>query len=722
MAFWGTEVKAGKPFTLKPDDARGRLHISQATLGIGTGTKKSVVQCNVGKRSPVFLCSLFPEQSESCQLNLEFEEADEVVFSVIGPISVHLTGYYLGGSRLYNPDDASESYGEDIADTETERSTDGSDEGEYEDSFIDDADPEVIPSSPVSIDGVGEEMLHKRKLKNEKAKNRRLRKKYLPCQSDDDYTSQQHTFANGGTSMPALYSETDDRMTISSFYKSAERNKSPEASEKAEKERGQKINEMKDDGNYATMAERKANAVVDSELKRQPDQHESILPSAHVGSENGVKPKKKRKKQSKEEKQLITGIEDDFFFGTILKWDKAQQNETKADKSSQDIAVTNEEDQRTKNDKGDIMLHFSPPSFELDHGIPAESGKKKKKQAKEEKGLEAGSPFHANVNEDDKAKGENIEQHILLENDENQKKENDEGILLPSIQLVHGIAAKSSKKKNKQAKEEKGLQAENPSYGNVNRDDKTQPNEAKGENIEQEVFLKNEENQKKENDEGISPPCIELVHGIAAKFSKKKKKHAKEEKGLQAEIPFYGIVHRDDKTLPDEAKGENIEQDVLLKNEEHEKQENDESKAVLRGNSQLPSTQVGPENGLKPKRKRKDKTLEVDSGKDTNVIKEDQSSQEELKSNHIECDGSLQNKENQSSVQNLLSDVYRVFDNNQSANENHSRKRKKKRKGRTLDDGEALNMDKAKDRSVMDIDGNNGDEKQSQLRSPFQMD
>ena len=46
-----------------------------------------------------------------------------------------------------------ESYGEDIADTETERS-DYSDEDEYEDSFIDDdADPEVFPPSPISNDG-----------------------------------------------------------------------------------------------------------------------------------------------------------------------------------------------------------------------------------------------------------------------------------------------------------------------------------------------------------------------------------------------------------------------------------------------------------------------------------------------------------------------------------------------------------------------------------------
>lgn len=45
-----------------------------------------------------------------------------------------------------------ESYGEDIAETETERSTGNSEEDNYEDSFIDDSDPKVVPSSPVSND------------------------------------------------------------------------------------------------------------------------------------------------------------------------------------------------------------------------------------------------------------------------------------------------------------------------------------------------------------------------------------------------------------------------------------------------------------------------------------------------------------------------------------------------------------------------------------------
>lgn len=79
----------------------------QATLGIGSATNKSIVQCNVGNKSPVFLCSLFPDRAESSQLNLEFEEAEEVIFSIVGPRSVHLSGFYLGSGRHYAADDES---------------------------------------------------------------------------------------------------------------------------------------------------------------------------------------------------------------------------------------------------------------------------------------------------------------------------------------------------------------------------------------------------------------------------------------------------------------------------------------------------------------------------------------------------------------------------------------------------------------------------------------
>lgn len=76
----------------------------QASLGLGSSLTKSVLLCNIGNKNPFFLCSLFPEKSESLLLNLEFEEVDDVVFSVIGPRSIHLSGYYLGGGQYRSLD------------------------------------------------------------------------------------------------------------------------------------------------------------------------------------------------------------------------------------------------------------------------------------------------------------------------------------------------------------------------------------------------------------------------------------------------------------------------------------------------------------------------------------------------------------------------------------------------------------------------------------------
>nr|GMD62407.1 peptidyl-prolyl cis-trans isomerase FKBP43-like [Ipomoea batatas] len=115
------EVKAGKPVSHCFERTR-RLRISQATLGIGDSTTKSLVQCNVGNKTPVFLCALLPDKTESCHLDLEFEEEDGVVFSVLGPRSVHLTGYYLSKSSHAYAGSDTESYGEDIANTDTELS------------------------------------------------------------------------------------------------------------------------------------------------------------------------------------------------------------------------------------------------------------------------------------------------------------------------------------------------------------------------------------------------------------------------------------------------------------------------------------------------------------------------------------------------------------------------------------------------------------------------
>ncbi|OEL12749.1 Peptidyl-prolyl cis-trans isomerase FKBP53, partial [Dichanthelium oligosanthes] len=127
----GVEIKPGKPYTLTQNDYDGRLRLTQATLGDevgkgekGTGRKKCVLQCSVEDKDPVYLCAMVPEQSETCHLELEFDE--EVTFSVIGQRSIHLAGYYV-------PD----AYGEDMSDSDS-----GSDslQGSDEDGFLEDDD------------------------------------------------------------------------------------------------------------------------------------------------------------------------------------------------------------------------------------------------------------------------------------------------------------------------------------------------------------------------------------------------------------------------------------------------------------------------------------------------------------------------------------------------------------------------------------------------------
>lgn len=68
--------------------------ITQATLGLGTSMEKSILQCTIGLKSPIFLCSLRPHATESCPLNLELDNGDFVTFSIIGARSIHLSGYF----------------------------------------------------------------------------------------------------------------------------------------------------------------------------------------------------------------------------------------------------------------------------------------------------------------------------------------------------------------------------------------------------------------------------------------------------------------------------------------------------------------------------------------------------------------------------------------------------------------------------------------------------
>ncbi|KAF0912168.1 hypothetical protein E2562_013056 [Oryza meyeriana var. granulata] len=191
MAFWGVEVKAGKPYAHRHDPSHGRLRICQATLGSCDSAARTVVQCNVGSKTPIILCSLNPKLAEMCHLEVELEEDDEVVFSVLGQSSIHLSGYYLRSSgRSSAGDDESESYGEDVGESDTDEEFNASDDS-YESDFIDDGDVEVSDGKCRS-DSVDDDDAcstpdhHKEKVKVEK--RRRLKKQH-PADSSDDNNS-----------------------------------------------------------------------------------------------------------------------------------------------------------------------------------------------------------------------------------------------------------------------------------------------------------------------------------------------------------------------------------------------------------------------------------------------------------------------------------------------------------------------------------------------------
>ncbi|KAK6162506.1 hypothetical protein DH2020_002347 [Rehmannia glutinosa] len=176
----------------------------QATLGIGEATKKTVVQCNVGNRSPMLLCVLLPTRTESCNLDLEFEEADDVVFSVIGPRSVYLTGYYV-----QRPGKGS-SY--------------GSDDDKYDNSFIDDDGFRVSPRSPIlSSKGKDEAIPENDKPKVRMGRGKQLKKKYRLIESDNDDNTHE--------------SEDEDGCSLSAF-------KSKRAVKTAVSDDGEKITQL----------------------------------------------------------------------------------------------------------------------------------------------------------------------------------------------------------------------------------------------------------------------------------------------------------------------------------------------------------------------------------------------------------------------------------------------------------------------------------------------
>ncbi|KAI3836166.1 hypothetical protein MKX03_028145 [Papaver bracteatum] len=302
MSFWGVEIKPAKPFTLP----QGKIQITQATLGTpGVLTKRSVVQCNIGDKSPVLICALLPETSESLALNLQFDEEDEVTFSVLGPRSVHLTGLYFGSGsgKGGRDDDDSESYGEDIADTDNEddQAADIVEDGEFDD-FIDDGDIEMMPPSKGRKSAlVIEDTDDTKKPANRYGNRRRLKKKYQVSNSDVD---DEELVIKDQARCKAPENEDEDTVSISHIINKKvttvskeEANCNFEIQLAKENKEG---NGSSDPGTCQKLnQESNVQVSIAEEISEPPK--DSSTPSTDIGKESNVKAKKKKRRSRGED-------------------------------------------------------------------------------------------------------------------------------------------------------------------------------------------------------------------------------------------------------------------------------------------------------------------------------------------------------------------------------------------------------------------------------------
>ncbi|KAL7083307.1 hypothetical protein ACP275_14G153100 [Erythranthe tilingii] len=324
MAFWGIEVKPGKPVIHSCEKTSGRLRITQAMLGIGDATKKSILQCNVGKRTPVLICALFPNQTESSQLDLEFEESYDVMFSVIGPRSVFISGYYVARSQLNHPQSDTESFGVDIQNSQSDGSNYCSDEDKYEDSFIDDNEVQVCSPSPdVSSQEMDETTPENDKLENGKGRGKRLKKKFQVVESDDE---------DDDDVADSSESEDDDGFLLSIF-------KNKKAAKTASTDDGEKIAQA-----TVHMGEKaKDNGVCDRKSKEKLDPIDK----------NG---EPEREKQSQIKSELPKEVEGEAIVenNVALINDKVDGNDVEADVEAniidQNLPTCNGEDQMKSRD------------------------------------------------------------------------------------------------------------------------------------------------------------------------------------------------------------------------------------------------------------------------------------------------------------------------------------------------------------------------------------
>ncbi|KAK1431575.1 hypothetical protein QVD17_08035 [Tagetes erecta] len=292
MAFWGIELKPGKPYVHQYDDERGRLHVSQATLGNGKSKEKAVVVCNVGDKKPIYLCSLLPRKMETCSLNIEFEEYEEVTFSVEGPHNIHLSGFFFGEK----PDSDEE---ECESDSDEDGSFEGVEIGSGDDSEFDfddeddltDNEMDMFPSN-VSNSGVKIEEIIEDEKPNENAVSEQSKKKNKKV-TNNEGDAQKQLVSKSSSSAPVLESEDEDGFPISDKDNIPSGKKITEESiKKGEKGQAKRRNEVEDSENKAKR-KKDDSAVSHDDSMSQPAIVEAATP------ETDAKKSKKKNKKAK---------------------------------------------------------------------------------------------------------------------------------------------------------------------------------------------------------------------------------------------------------------------------------------------------------------------------------------------------------------------------------------------------------------------------------------
>ncbi|KAK3040103.1 hypothetical protein RJ639_027829, partial [Escallonia herrerae] len=348
MAFWGIEVKSGKTYTHHFDSKRGRLHLSQATLGAGSSTKKSIVQCVVGDKKPIYLCSLLPERQETCPLNLDFEEDDEVRFSVIGPNSIHLSGFFYGESQ----DDAgtdfgSDSYGEESEDFSSSESEEY-DSDDDEDGFIVEEDS-MFPTSRVPNSGVRIEEIHDdEKSVNGNSMSKRPKKKDTALSVSDDGENSWKQIMVSGSSVPIIESEDEDGFPLSPAGKTHVEvlNTKEKAGEVKEKRSGKK-KKVDDNPGRSKIGKRKIDAIIQDGDQARNGETGGLDSSAlltEVVPQSDLKHTKKNKK-----KKVKATDEKAHDAGSDCKTLQTEAATTKD--MDEPVAVRNESDQKPTSER-----------------------------------------------------------------------------------------------------------------------------------------------------------------------------------------------------------------------------------------------------------------------------------------------------------------------------------------------------------------------------------